>query len=110
MAVFSNAAKGDSYLAPIGAARADLVDRNGQMLAADLLHYGLYIDPREIWDTAETRAALTAALPELTPERLDRALFDFASLAAGAGGAEAALDEAVGAAPVHFFAPSPLRT
>jgi cell division protein FtsI (penicillin-binding protein 3) len=73
-ALFSNAAKGDSYLAPIGAARADIVDRNGQMLAADLLHYGLYIDPREIWDTAETRAALTAALPDLTPERLDRAL------------------------------------
>lgn len=73
-ALFSGAGKGDAYLAPIGAARADLVDRNGQMLAADLLHYGLYIDPREIWDTAETRAALTAALPELTPDRLDRAL------------------------------------
>src|SRR6185369_17745530 len=37
--LFSNAGKGDGYLAPMGAARADLVDRNGQMLAADLLHY-----------------------------------------------------------------------
>lgn len=73
-AVFANTGKGEGYAAPIGAARADIVDRNGQMLAADLLHYGLYIDPREIWDTTETRAALTAALPELTPERLDRAL------------------------------------
>jgi cell division protein FtsI (penicillin-binding protein 3) len=73
-ALFSNLGKGGAYSPPIGAARADLVDRNGQMLAADLLHYGLYIDPREIWDQAETRAALTAALPELSPTRLDRAL------------------------------------
>lgn len=55
-------------------ARADLVDRNGMLLAADLLHYGLYIDPREIWDQAETRRALLAALPNLEPERLERAL------------------------------------
>ena len=73
-ALFSDAGKGDAYAPPIGAARADLVDRNGQMLAADLLHYGLYIDPREIWDTAETRRALAANLPELAPERLERAL------------------------------------
>src|SRR4051812_11067658 len=54
-ALLSDAGKGDVWAPPMGAARADLVDRNGQMLAADLLHYGLYIDPREIWDTAETR-------------------------------------------------------
>ncbi|MFL5295098.1 MAG: peptidoglycan D,D-transpeptidase FtsI family protein [Phenylobacterium sp.] len=72
--LFSDAGKGDGYSAPIGAARADLVDRNGEMLAADLLHYGLYIDPREIWDTAETRRALTANLPELSRERLEKAL------------------------------------
>jgi cell division protein FtsI (penicillin-binding protein 3) len=73
-ALFSDAGKGDGYLAPMGAARADLVDRNGEMLAADLLHYGLYVDPREIWDTNETRRALTAALPELPADRLARAL------------------------------------
>ena len=73
-ALFSHAAEGDAYTAPIGAARADLVDRNGQMLAADLLHYGLYIDPREIWDTAETRKALRASLPDLTEQRLEKAL------------------------------------
>jgi cell division protein FtsI (penicillin-binding protein 3) len=73
-ALFSDAGKGDAYAPTIGAARADLVDRNGQMLAADLLHYGLYIDPREIWDTTETRRALTANLPDLTAERLERAL------------------------------------
>lgn len=72
-ALFSGAGRGDAAPA-MGAARADLVDRKGEMLAADLLHYGLYIDPREIWDTGETRRALSANLPELTPERLERAL------------------------------------
>jgi cell division protein FtsI (penicillin-binding protein 3) len=72
-ALFSGSGRFDAAPA-MGAARADLVDRNGEMLAADLLHYGLYIDPREIWDTAETRRALTANLPDLTPERLERAL------------------------------------
>jgi cell division protein FtsI (penicillin-binding protein 3) len=72
-ALFSKVSVSD-YAPPLGAARADLVDRNGQMLAADLLHYGLYIDPREIWDTAETRRALAANLPDLTPERLEKAL------------------------------------
>jgi cell division protein FtsI (penicillin-binding protein 3) len=73
-ALFSDAGKGDVYATPMGAARADLVDRNGEMLAADLLHYGLYIDPREIWDTGETRRALLATLPDVTADRLDRAL------------------------------------
>lgn len=72
-AVFSDA-RGGGYAGPVGAARADLVDRNGAMLAADLLHYGLYIDPREIWDTEEVRRALRASLPQLTAQRLERAL------------------------------------
>ncbi|WP_421930926.1 peptidoglycan D,D-transpeptidase FtsI family protein [Phenylobacterium sp.] len=74
MALFSDAGRGNGLAGPVGAARADLTDRNGAMLAADLLHYGLYVDPREIWDTAETRRALHAALPGLSPARLERAL------------------------------------
>ena len=74
-ALFSDAARAEGGpLAALGAARADLVDRNGKMLAADLLHYGLYIDPREIWDTAETRRTLIAAMPGLDPKRLEKAL------------------------------------
>jgi len=73
-ALFSGAGKSDPLAAAAGDARADLVDRNGRLLAVDLLHYGLYVDPREIWDLGETRRALSAALPDLPPERLERAL------------------------------------
>jgi cell division protein FtsI (penicillin-binding protein 3) len=51
-----------------------VVDRNGQLLAVDLTHYGVYVDPREIWDTAETQRTLTAALPGLQLQRLEKAL------------------------------------
>lgn len=73
-ALFSHAAPSD-YAPPLpAAARADLVDRNGQLLALDLTHYGLYLDPHEIWDKAEVRRGLAAALPELSKARLDGAL------------------------------------
>ncbi|UTP38415.1 penicillin-binding protein 2 [Phenylobacterium sp. LH3H17] len=73
-AVFSNLGRGDGGAAAIGSARADLVDRNGAMLAADLLHYGLYIDPQEIWDKGEVRRALLGSIPSLTQARLNKAL------------------------------------
>jgi cell division protein FtsI (penicillin-binding protein 3) len=73
-ALFSRLGADAGYAAAAGSARADLVDRNGAMLAADLLHYGLYIDPREIWDTAETRRGLRAALPGIDGRRLEKAL------------------------------------
>jgi len=73
-AVFPEAGDGSTYEWNAGSARSDLTDRNGAMLAADLLHYGLYIDPREIWDTAETRRGLHEALPSLDAERLNKAL------------------------------------
>ncbi|MCX8500023.1 MAG: penicillin-binding protein 2, partial [Caulobacteraceae bacterium] len=73
-ALFSDAGKNTGTLAAPSGARADLVDRNGQLLAVDLPHYGLYVDSREIWDISETRTALMAAMPGLTRERLDKAL------------------------------------
>ena len=72
-ALFSDAAA-TGLVDPSARSRADIVDRNGQLLAADLLHYGLYLDPREIWDTPETRRALGAALPDLDPARLQKIL------------------------------------
>ena len=73
-ALFSDAGKTGAYIAPTGAARADLVDRNGNLLAIDLTHYGVYVDPREIWDTAETQRVLAPALPALQAGRLEKAL------------------------------------
>jgi cell division protein FtsI (penicillin-binding protein 3) len=54
--------------------RADLTDRNGQLLAVDLPHYGVYYDPKQNWNPEEVRRALSVALPQLSPQRLDKAL------------------------------------
>jgi cell division protein FtsI (penicillin-binding protein 3) len=66
--------EGAGHAPPLVAARADLVDRNGELLTVDLTHYGVYVDPREIWDTAESKRVLAAALPGLQPQRLEKAL------------------------------------
>ena len=67
--------RGGGAGAPLPAgARADLVDRNGRLLALNLPHFGLYLDPREVWDREETRRGLTAVLPQLSRERLAKAL------------------------------------
>lgn len=73
-ALFSGLEAGVRASAAAGQARGDLVDRNGMMLAADLLHWGLYLDPREVWDEPATRAALKAAIPGLEDARITRAL------------------------------------
>ncbi len=73
-ALFSDMGHGAAGAGVATSARADLVDRHGALLAADLLHYGLYIDPREIWDTSETRRTLLTAMPDLSHGRLERAL------------------------------------
>ena len=61
-------------VAPMAGARADLVDRNGRILAVDLVHYGLYIDPRDVSDRQATQMALLAALPQASPARLTKIL------------------------------------
>jgi cell division protein FtsI (penicillin-binding protein 3) len=54
--------------------RADLTDRNGELLAVDLPHYGVYYDPKANWNPDEVRRALSVALPQLSAARLDHAL------------------------------------
>ncbi|MBI5941208.1 MAG: penicillin-binding protein 2 [Caulobacterales bacterium] len=54
--------------------RADLVDREGRLLAVNLIHYSLSLDIKDVWSRRETRKALLAALPQLTPSQIDRAL------------------------------------
>lgn len=55
-------------------ARADLVDRNGQVLAMDLVRFGLYLRPQEVADRSVTKEALLGALPGVSAERLDQVL------------------------------------
>ncbi|HWE98731.1 MAG TPA: penicillin-binding protein 2 [Caulobacteraceae bacterium] len=55
-------------------ARADIVDRNGQVLAMDLVRFGLYLRPQEIGDRAATKQGLMAALPGVSGDRLDQVL------------------------------------
>jgi cell division protein FtsI (penicillin-binding protein 3) len=72
-ALFADKGHSAGYLAEPGS-RADIVDRNGDLMAVDLLHYGLFLDPTDIWDKNETRAALRKALPEISADRLEKIL------------------------------------
>jgi cell division protein FtsI (penicillin-binding protein 3) len=63
-----------SDYAPPAVSRADLVDRQGRILAMDLTHYALFVDPREVWDLEEARAKLTAVLPDVPARRIERVL------------------------------------
>ncbi|MDP1630582.1 MAG: penicillin-binding protein 2 [Caulobacter sp.] len=54
--------------------RADLVDRQGRLLAVNLVHFSLSLDTRDVWSRSDTRQALLGALPQLTPKQIDRAL------------------------------------
>ena len=74
-ALFPDTDRTAAALAPPGA-RADLVDREGRLLAVDLPHFGLYYDPRENWNPAEVKRVLTTQLPALSAARLDKALAD----------------------------------
>lgn len=74
-ALLASGGKGLDYLASTEGARGDLVDRDGRLLAVDLTHYALYVDPREVWDKAEARRALGKALPEVPAKRLDKVVF-----------------------------------
>jgi cell division protein FtsI (penicillin-binding protein 3) len=58
----------------VSSARAELADRNGRLLALDLMHFGLYLDARDVWDKDEVRRGLLTALPRLAPARLERAM------------------------------------
>lgn len=55
-------------------AKADLVDRNGRLMAVNLTHYSLFIDPRDVWDRKATRKALLALVPKASAKRIDEIL------------------------------------
>ncbi|WP_293825398.1 penicillin-binding protein 2 [uncultured Brevundimonas sp.] len=85
--VFAGLALGASYkalLAPAGGrgaglnpdalVRGDLTDRNGELLATNIVHYGLYIDPAEVWDRDLAYRQIRRALPRISGDRLKRVL------------------------------------
>src|SRR6266545_2143435 len=57
-------------VAPPVPVRADIVDRNGRLLATTLDSPSLYADPRQIIDADEATRALTSVLPQLNPAEL----------------------------------------
>lgn len=56
-------------------ARGDLVDRNGRLLAANITHYGLYIDPSEVWDRRAAFDQIRRALPRVPAKTLRAVLW-----------------------------------
>jgi cell division protein FtsI (penicillin-binding protein 3) len=71
-AVITGGREGSGWT-PSTVARADLEDRNGQLLAIDLVHFGAYLDPHDVWDVEETRQALIGALPPQARDRVAKA-------------------------------------
>jgi cell division protein FtsI (penicillin-binding protein 3) len=59
---------------PNALVRGDLTDRNGELLATNIVHYGLYIDPAEIWDRDLAYGQIRRALPRISAERLKKVL------------------------------------
>jgi cell division protein FtsI (penicillin-binding protein 3) len=54
--------------------RADILDRNGSLLAATLDTPSLYADPRQILDANEATRALLSVLPQLNPQEIQAKL------------------------------------
>ncbi len=59
-----------SSASDIAVARPDIVDRNGEILATDVLSYSVYAEPRNIIDADEATELLTAVFPELDARSL----------------------------------------
>ena len=63
-----------STIHPNAVVRADLIDRNGTLLATNITHYGLYIDPAEVWDRKAAAIQIKRALPRVSMAKLNKVL------------------------------------
>ena len=68
--VSPNASGAYSPMGQIVAARPDLVDRNGEVLATDIKTASLFAEPRRIVDADEATELLMGVLPELNAKSL----------------------------------------
>lgn len=64
-ALFTPKADRSNLPQAITTTRADITDRNGEVLATTLQTYSLYAEPRKVWHARETAEKLTAVLPDL---------------------------------------------
>ena len=62
--------------AAIDSSRADIVDRNGRVLATNLVTHALYAQPRQMVDPARAAARLAEIFPDLNQAQLLRAFTD----------------------------------
>lgn len=73
---------GDPLASPRGAAavagieRADIVDRNGELLATTVRSFALTAEPHRVWDANETADVLRSVFPDLDRATLVRRLTD----------------------------------
>jgi cell division protein FtsI (penicillin-binding protein 3) len=60
--------------APLAIERADIVDRNGELLATTLPTWSVFADPRKIWDARETVHALRTVFPDIDADEMEAKL------------------------------------
>jgi len=65
---------GQGAQAALSATRPDILDRNGEVLATDILTPSVYADPRRIVDVDDAVERLLQVLPDLNPEKLRKDL------------------------------------
>lgn len=56
--------------------RADILDRNGEVLATSITTYTLYANPSEVWDAEETTRAIRQIFPQIDHQDLRQRLSD----------------------------------